>query len=69
MQQSLSRRIRSGNRNDLNTTPPGGVVLQTWVPPDLADQVKEHAQPEQRSVSSTIRNAIIDQLREPGKRP
>jgi hypothetical protein len=40
-----------------------GTVVQSWVPVDLAVELKRHAQVERRSVSSAIRIAIEDKLR------
>ena len=40
-----------------------GVVLQSWVSPALAAELKRHAEAERRSVSSTIRLALEDRLR------
>jgi CopG-like RHH_1 or ribbon-helix-helix domain, RHH_5 len=37
-----------------------GTIVQSWVPVELADELKEHAQRERRSVSSVVRNAIED---------
>ena len=39
-----------------------GQVLQTWVPPALAVQVKARAQSEHRTISALIRLAIEDKL-------
>ena len=41
-----------------------GVRLQSWMPPVLAAEVRQHADSERRSVSSLIRIAVEDQLRE-----
>ena len=40
-----------------------GRIVQSWVPPELAEQLKAQAELERRSVSSTIRLAIEDKLR------
>jgi hypothetical protein len=45
-----------------------GVVIQSWVPVALADELKRHAALERRSVSSAIRLAIEDRLRQDSKR-
>ena len=48
-----------------------GKVIQSWVPPALAEQVKQHADRERRSVSALVRIALEDQLgrsRSPGRR-
>lgn len=44
-------------------TEPSGKVVQSWVPAELAEQLKAKAELERRSVSSTIRLAIEDRLR------
>jgi CopG-like RHH_1 or ribbon-helix-helix domain, RHH_5 len=41
-------------------TKPTGARIQTWLPADLAHELKEHAERERRSVSSVIRNAVED---------
>jgi hypothetical protein len=47
-----------------------GVIVQSWVPPELAEQLKAQSKAERRSVSAVIRIAIEDQLRlEREKRP
>jgi hypothetical protein len=40
-----------------------GSVLQTWLPHPLDQQLRRHAEAERRSLSSTIRLAVEDQLR------
>ena len=40
-----------------------GVVVQSWVSPRLAAELKRYAEAERRSVSSTIRLALEDRLR------
>jgi hypothetical protein len=40
-----------------------GVVLQSRVPPELAEQLRAQAELERRSVSATIRILIEDRLR------
>jgi CopG-like RHH_1 or ribbon-helix-helix domain, RHH_5 len=45
-----------------------GQRVQAWVPPDLARQLKAHADSERRSVSQVVRLAIEDQLRAKGRR-
>jgi hypothetical protein len=47
----------------MTTEAPTGEVVQSWVPPELARQLKRQAQRERRSVSSAIRIAIEDQRR------
>ena len=37
-----------------------GTVLQAWVPVELADQVKQEAEAERRSVSAVVRHLIED---------
>ena len=49
-------------------TDPSGVRLQSWVPPALAAELKQHADAERRSVSQVVRLAIEDQLRAKGRR-
>jgi predicted transcriptional regulator len=46
----------------------GRVIVQSVLPPALAERLKAQAELERRSVSATIRNAIADAL-EPGRRP
>jgi hypothetical protein len=46
-----------------------GVNVQSWLPPDLAEQLKAQAELERRSVSAVIRLALEDQLRRDGRRP
>jgi len=41
-----------------------GEIVAAWVPTHLADQVKEHAQAERRSVSSVVRHLIEDSFAE-----
>jgi len=41
---------------------PTGTRIQTWVPLDLAAELRQHAERERRSVSSVIRNAVEDTL-------
>jgi hypothetical protein len=40
-----------------------GVIVQSWVSPRLAAELKRRAEAERRSVSSTIRIALEDRLR------
>jgi Ribbon-helix-helix protein, copG family len=40
-----------------------GVIVQSWVPPQLAEQLKAEADLERRSVSALIRIALEDKLR------
>jgi Ribbon-helix-helix protein, copG family len=40
-----------------------GTVVQAWVPPALAAQIKARADDERRSVSAVIRLALEDALR------
>ena len=47
---------------------PTGEVVQAWVSPDLARELKQLAEHERRSVSAVIRLAIKDQLRKDGQR-
>lgn len=44
-------------------------VLATWVPVDLAAQVKREAGAARRSVSQTIRLALEDRFRRQERRP
>jgi hypothetical protein len=44
-------------------------VLATWVPVDLAAQVKQEAEGECRSVSQTIRLLLEDRFRRQERRP
>jgi predicted transcriptional regulator len=46
-----------------------GEVLQAWVSPELARELKQLAEQERRSVSAVIRLALEDQLRRDGRRP
>ncbi len=39
-----------------------GIIVQAWVPPSLADEIKTRAEVERRSVSAVIRLALEDQL-------
>jgi hypothetical protein len=50
-------------------TQQSGKVIQAWVSPDLARQLKAQADAERRSVSATVRLAIEDRLAqsEPGR--
>jgi hypothetical protein len=43
-------------------TKPTGTRMQTWVPLDLAAELKQHAERERRSVSAVIRLAIEDAI-------
>jgi hypothetical protein len=43
---------------------PAGQVVRSWVPHELADQLKSTARTERRSLSAVIRLALEDQLRE-----
>jgi Ribbon-helix-helix protein, copG family len=44
-----------------------GVNVQSWLPPDLAQQVRAKAEAEKRSISQVVRLALEDQLaRRPG---
>ena len=49
-------------------TTKSGEIVQAWVPVELADRLRRQAEVERRSVSSTIKNAIQDQLGK-GTRP
>ena len=40
-----------------------GTVIESWVPPALAAQVKARAEDERRSISALIRLALEDTLR------
>ena len=40
-----------------------GVVIQSWVTPQLAAELKRYAEAERRSVSAAIRIALEDRLR------
>jgi Ribbon-helix-helix protein, copG family len=42
---------------------PSAAVAHTWLPADLAEQLKAQAELERRSVSSVIRIAVEDKLR------
>ena len=46
-----------------------GEIVAAWVPTCLADQVKEHAQAERRSVSSVVRHLIEDSFADSGEDP
>ncbi len=46
-----------------------GEVVQAWVSPDLARELKQLAEQERQSVSAVIRLAIEHQLHRDGKRP
>jgi predicted transcriptional regulator len=48
--------------------PSTGIVVQSWVPPSLAAELKRLAESERRSVSATIRLAVEDRLREQRER-
>jgi Ribbon-helix-helix protein, copG family len=39
-----------------------GTIIHSWVPVELAAELKEHAQRERRSVSSVVRNAVEDAI-------
>jgi hypothetical protein len=39
-----------------------GKVVQSWVPAELAEELKRHARSERRSVSAVVRLAIEDSL-------
>ena len=39
-----------------------GVIVQSWIPPELAEQLKAQSKAERRSVSAVVRIAIEDQL-------
>ena len=43
-----------------------GTVVQSWVPRELAAELKRRAEAERRSVSSVIRIAVEERLREKG---
>jgi Ribbon-helix-helix protein, copG family len=40
-----------------------GKVVQTWIGPALAEQLKQQAEQKRRSVSALVRIAIEDRLR------
>jgi hypothetical protein len=40
-----------------------GKIIQSWVPADLAAELKRHAEDERRSVSAVIRDAVEDAVR------
>jgi hypothetical protein len=44
------------------TRSPAGRVIQTWLSPALAEQVKQQAERERRSVSALVRIAVEDRL-------
>ena len=46
-----------------------GVIVQSWVSPQLANELKRHAERERRSISAVIRIAVEDRLREPLAQP
>lgn len=49
----------------MSTSParsPAGQVIQTWLSPALAEQLKAQADLEHRTVSATVRLAIEDRL-------
>jgi hypothetical protein len=46
-----------------------GERLQSWVPTELAEELKRHAEGERRSISAVIRLAIEERLAEPRRRP
>ena len=46
-----------------------GEVVQAWVSPDLARELKLLAEQERRSVSAVMRLAVEDQLRKDGRHP
>ena len=43
-------------------------IVASWVPQTLADAIRQKAEAERRSVSSVVRNALQDQLREAEER-
>ena len=47
----------------------GRVIVQSVLPPALAERLKAQAELERRSISAVVRNAVEDQLRRDGKRP
>jgi predicted transcriptional regulator len=46
------------------TKPRSGAIVQSWVPPRLAAELKQLADRDRRSVSAIIRHALEDRLRE-----
>ncbi len=40
--------------------------VQAWIPPELAEQLRRRVAEERRSISSVVRNALEDSLRERG---
>ncbi len=44
-------------------TDTSGTVVQAWLPHQLDQELRKHAEAERRSLSSTIRLAIEDKLR------
>jgi hypothetical protein len=48
---------------------PAGEVVQSWVPPELARDLRQQAERERRSVSAVIRLAIEDALQPNGSLP
>jgi hypothetical protein len=42
----------------------GGRVVQTWLPHPLDQELRRHAKAERRSLSSAIRIAVEDKLKE-----
>jgi Ribbon-helix-helix protein, copG family len=45
---------------------PTGTIVQSWVPVPLAEELKQLAEAERRSISATIRNCLEDRLRDRG---
>ena len=50
-----------------STQSPGGAIVQSWVSPEFAEQLKAQAELERRSVSGVVRIALEDRLRGEGK--
>ena len=46
-----------------------GTVVQSWVPLELAVELKQHADRERRSVSAVIRHVLEDAVRPDERRP
>jgi hypothetical protein len=51
----------------VTSTESPGQVVQSWVPTELAEELKRHARSERRSVSAVVRLAIEDSLHRDGQ--
>jgi hypothetical protein len=49
------------------TTQQDRTIIASWVPTDLADELKRHAEDEDRSVSAVVRRALQENFADVGE--